>query len=174
MLRCRSLLTRSRIHEMNAEVVLQIFLPYHSTPNFARMIAILTIPNDSPYHAPFAPLVKKAQPIPRSYISTVISPEKERSLRLLEDVVGIVSQAHAEGALHRALLSFWSGTIVDLLGRYSAGIAPQEGLIKILVQSFVDILSTRGGGSDLNVSPPLPTSLIHPGCCLPSATPSFS
>ena len=141
-----------RVHEMNPEAVLQVFLPYHSTPNFARIIAILTIPNDSPYHAPFAPLVKKAQPIPRSYISTIISPEKERSLRLLEDVVDLVKQAQGEGVVHRAMLSFWSGIIVDLLERYQAGSNPPEGLIKNLVQSFVDLLSIKAGGADLNVS----------------------
>ena len=142
----------SRVHEMNAEVVLQVFMPYHSTPNFARILDILTLSKSSPYHAPFAPLVKDAQPIPRTYISSAISPQKDRSLRLAADVLGLVKRAQKEGVLYRALLSFWTGVIVDLLDQYQAGTTPSEGLVKLLIETFVDLLTAKGGGPDLNVS----------------------
>ncbi|ORX37624.1 hypothetical protein BD324DRAFT_650190 [Kockovaella imperatae] len=151
------LVRRFRVHEMNAEIVLQVFYPYHSTPNFARMLAILSIPNQSAYHAPFNPLGKDAQAVPRSYIAAAISPEKDRSLRLLEDVLSLLKRAHKEGALYRGLMTFWSGTLVDLLDRYQAGKKVLEGLVKLLVESFVDILTMKNGGPDLNASiyPPL-------------------
>jgi U3 small nucleolar RNA-associated protein 10 len=134
---------------MNAELVLQVFLPYHESPNFARMLSILTIPPTSPYFAPFAPLIKDAQALPRAYIATAISPAKEPSLRLLNDVVGMVPQALREGSVHRAMLNFWSATIVELLEKKSVS----EGLVKSVVEAFVGILTTEDGGQDANVSP---------------------
>jgi U3 small nucleolar RNA-associated protein 10 len=136
---------------MNAEALLQAFLPYHSSPNFARMLAILTIPKESVYFVPFAPLVAKSQPIPRSYISDVISPEKEKSLRLLNDVASMVTVALKEGVAHRALLAFWTGVMVDLLEKARTGRSVGEGLVKVLVEVFAEILSTRNGGKDVNV-----------------------
>jgi hypothetical protein len=137
---------------MNAEVVLQVFLPYHSSPNFARMLAILTIPQTSPYHAPFAPLVKKAQPVPRSYISGVIAPEREKSLRLLGDVAGMITVAIREGTVHRPLVAFWTGVMVELLEKSKSGRGVSESLVKVLVETFVELLETKGTGADVNVS----------------------
>ena len=137
---------------MNAETLLQVFLPYHSSPNFARILAILTIPTDSPYYAPFAPLVKKAQPIPRSYITAAIVPEREKSLRLLGDVMGMIKVALKEGVVHRALVAFWTGTFVELVEKSRAGKSVGEGLVKTLVEVFVDAMSTKDGGIEINVS----------------------
>ena len=144
--------TDDRVHEMNAEVLLQVFLPYHSSPNFARVLAIISLPKESAYTVPFAPLVKNAQPVPRSYITTVIAPEREKSLRLLEDVAGMLSVAIAEGAVHRAMVAFWSGVMVELLDKSAKGKGAGEGLVKVLVETFVTVLSTRNGGKDVNVS----------------------
>jgi U3 small nucleolar RNA-associated protein 10 len=117
---------------MNAELVLQVFLPYHESPNFARMLSILTIPPASPYFAPFAPLVKDAQTLPRAYIATAISPAKEPSLRLLNDVVGMVPLALREGVEHRALLNFWSASIVALLEKKNI----TEGMVQSRSQGY--------------------------------------
>lgn len=160
----------SRVHEMNAEVVLQVFMPYHSSPNFARMLAILTIPKESVYHVPFAPLITKAQAIPRAYITNIIAPEREKSLRLLQDVAGMIAVAHREGVAHRAMLSFWSGVMVELLEKSRHGKGITEGLVKIFVETFVELLLIPEGGKDLNVSykPSYCISLIV-GRCVPSA-----
>jgi U3 small nucleolar RNA-associated protein 10 len=114
------------------------------------MLSILTIPPTSPYFAPFAPLIKDAQPLPRSYISTAISPAKESSLRLLTDVVGMVPRALSEGPVHRAMLNFWSGVIVELLEKPSGG-KGAEGMVKALVEAFEIVLSTPEAGQDVNV-----------------------
>lgn len=142
-----------RIHELNAETVLQVFLPYHQSPNFPRMLAILTLPATSAYYAPFTALIKNAQPVPRAYITTSISPAKDKSLRLLTDVAGMIEQALAEKVVHRALLTFWSATLVELIQKEQAGTAKTgtEGLVKVLVQAFVGILSTTNAGPDVNV-----------------------
>lgn len=137
---------------MNTEVLIQIFLPYHESPNFPRMLAILTVPTTSIYHAPFHPLIKNAQPLPRSYITTAISPAKERTLRLLQDVVNLVPKAIEEKTVHRALLAFWSATMVELLEKSRSGKGVTEGLVKVLVEAFVNILSTPEAGPEVSVS----------------------
>ena len=137
---------------MNAETLLQAFLPYHESQNFPRMLSILTLPITSRYRAPFAALIKAAQPIPRSYITTAISPERDRSLRLLNDVAGMIHKAMEEDIVHRALLGFWSSTMVDLVDKSRTGKSVNEEMVKILVETFVTILSTGGGSIDISVS----------------------
>jgi U3 small nucleolar RNA-associated protein 10 len=140
------------VHDMNAEMLLQIFLPYHSSPNFPRILAILTLPPTSPWHAPFISLIKSPQAIPRSYITAAISPEREKSLRLFGQVAGMLKEALTEGIVHRALLGFWTGLMVDSLEKIKNG-QINEGMVKMLVESFVDILITPGAGQDVNVGP---------------------
>ncbi|KAK4685034.1 U3 small nucleolar RNA-associated protein 10, partial [Tremellales sp. Uapishka_1] len=151
------LVRRFRIHEMNAEILLQVFLPYHDSPNFTRMLAILNLPPTSPYHAPFTPLIQKAQPVPRSYITSAISPARDSSLRLLSDIADMVRIAHEEKVVHRALLTFWTSVMVDLLEKSKTGKGVSEGLVKVLVEAFVTILSISSGGPEINaaVYPPL-------------------
>lgn len=136
---------------MNADEVLRAFLPYHEAPNFPRILAILTIPKRSPYYATFAPLVKNAQPVPRSYIVTSISPAKDKSLVLLGDIASMVQQAVKEGTVHHALLTFWTATMVDLLEGARHGKGANEGVVKQLVESFVTLLETPKADEDVNV-----------------------
>ncbi|WVR07984.1 hypothetical protein IAU60_005027 [Kwoniella sp. DSM 27419] len=151
------LVRRFRIHEMNAEVLLQVFLPYHESPNFPRILAILTIPKTSPYYAPFFPLIKDPQIVPRTYIARAISPAKDKSLHLLTDIAGLVQQAIKEKVTHRALLTFWTSVMIDLIDGGKAGKGLPEVLVKSLVETFVIILSMSNSGEDVNaaVYPPL-------------------
>jgi U3 small nucleolar RNA-associated protein 10 len=142
---------------MNAEVLLQVFLPYHDSTNFARILAILTLPNTSVYHAPFAALAKKAQSVPREYIVSAISSARDPSLQLLTNVAGSVAAALDEDVVHRALLAFWSASLVDLLERYKTTGRVPEGVVKILVEAFVTLTSRHAAGPEVNaaVYPPL-------------------
>ncbi|TYJ57970.1 U3 small nucleolar RNA-associated protein 10 [Cryptococcus floricola] len=151
------LVRRFRVHEMNAETVLRVFLPYHESQNFPRILAILTLPTTSPYHVPFAPLIKNAQAIPRSYIVTAISPAKDKSLHLLGDLISSVQQAVKEGVVHRALLTFWSATLVDLLEGAKRAQGVNEAVVRLLVEAFVTLLETPKAGEDVNAAiyPPL-------------------
>ena len=162
---------------MNAEVVLQVFLPYHQSPNFPRMLSILTIPKTSRYFAPFDPLIKNAQPLPRSYITQSISPSRDKSLRLLMDIAGMVQVALNDNVVHRGLLAFWSATMVELIESERAGKGVGEGLVKVLVEAFVGILETTKGGQDVNVSRPHThsfTSADDLGGSIPSTHPPHS
>ncbi|TXT12979.1 hypothetical protein VHUM_01380 [Vanrija humicola] len=152
------LVRRFRVHEFNTEVLLQVFLPYHDSPNFARILAILSLPTSSPYSAPFAPLVKAAQQVPREYITTAVSSARDPSLRLLTDVAESVKVAVDEKTVHRALLAFWTATLVDLLERTrSSNGRIAEGVVKVLVETFVTLLSTPHTGPEVNAAiyPPL-------------------
>lgn len=144
---------------MNAETVLQVFLPYHDSPNFARILAILDLSKTSPYNAPFAALAKRAQPVPREYITNAVSSARDPSLRLLTDVCSSVRDVLEENTVHRALLAFWTATLVDLLerARNGAGGRVPEGTVKVLVETFITLLSTRRAGPEVNaaVYPPL-------------------
>lgn len=139
---------------MNAETVIKVFLPYHESPNFHRMLAILTIPTTSVYHAPFQPLIRGAQPVPRSYIVKAISPAKEPSLRLLSDVARMVLVALDEGVVHRALLAFWSASITELLEGAKGGQGVRENAVKVFVEAFIELLTYPSAGPDVNVSRP--------------------
>jgi U3 small nucleolar RNA-associated protein 10 len=156
------LVRRFRVHEMNADALLQTFLPYHDSQNFARMLAILTLPQTSPYHAPFAPLVKKAQPVPREYITNAVSSARDPSLRLLGNLVGSVQAALEEGVTHRALLAFWSATLVDLIqrARTGAGGRMPEGVVKLFVEAFVNLLSAHKAGPEVNAAVYAPLVLL--------------
>ncbi|WVQ74325.1 U3 small nucleolar RNA-associated protein 10 [Cryptococcus sp. DSM 104548] len=151
------LVRRFRVHEMNSETVLRVFLPYHESQNFPRILTILTLPSTSPYHVPFSPLIKNAQAIPRSYIVTAISPAKDKSLHLLGDLISAVQQAVKEGVVHRALLTFWSATLVDLLEGAKRAKGVNEAVVRLLVEAFVTLLETPKVGEDVNAAiyPPL-------------------
>ncbi|WVN90881.1 uncharacterized protein L203_106124 [Cryptococcus depauperatus CBS 7841] len=151
------LVRRFRVHEMNAEAILKVFLPYHGASNFPRLLAILNIPKSSPYYAPFSPLTKNAQTVPRSYIVTAISPTKDKSLTLLNDIIAMVQMSINDGSAHRAVLAFWSSTIVDLLEGARHGSGLDDKIVKVLVEAFVTMLETPNGGEDVNaaVYPPL-------------------
>lgn len=144
---------------MNADALLQVFLPYHDSQNFARMLAILSLPKTSPYHAPFSALSKKAQPVPREYITNAVSSARDPSLRLLGNLVGSVKAALDEGVVHRALLAFWSATLVDLIqrARTGAGGRMPEGVVKLFVEAFATLVTTTRAGPEVNaaVYPPL-------------------
>ena len=116
------------------------------------MLSILTIPKTSRYFAPFDPLIKNAQPLPRSYITQSVSPSRDKSLRLLMDIAGMVQVALADNVVHRGLLAFWSATMVELIESERSGKGVGEGLVKVLVEAFVGILETPKGGQDVNVS----------------------
>jgi U3 small nucleolar RNA-associated protein 10 len=115
------------------------------------MLSILTIPKTSRYSAPFEPLIKNPQPLPRSYITQAVSPSRDKTLRLLMDVAGMVQVALKDNTVHRGLLTFWSATMVELIESERAGKGVGEGLVKVLVEAFVSILETPKGGQDVNV-----------------------
>lgn len=109
------LVRRFRIHEFNALTVLRAFMPFHQTPQFAKMLAILNLSSES--HLAFLrPLQKTVQPLPTSVLlSALLAPASNDTLRFVNSVVT------ASATPHRAQILFWSATLVQFCAR-SAGV----------------------------------------------------
>lgn len=109
------LVRRFRINEFNAREVLELFLPYHESLHFAKMISILTIEDNTPWR--FLSAYKSAaQPLRRSELATEMLKKKE----LARFVVGLLPEAITEAKgvhLHRTLVSFNLSTIFEFVNR---------------------------------------------------------
>ncbi|PWN24696.1 hypothetical protein BDZ90DRAFT_234655 [Jaminaea rosea] len=121
------LVRRFRIHDFNAVVVLRAFLPFHSTPQFARMLNILSISKES--HLAFLlPIQKAAQPLPTSVLlSALLAPaSSSHSLDALRLVGGVLP---TDKEPHRAQVLFWSSTLVQFCARSAGAEAGNDGLV---------------------------------------------
>ncbi|SPO40566.1 related to UTP10 - nucleolar protein, component of the small subunit processome [Pseudozyma flocculosa] len=136
------LVRRFRVHEFSVDDLLAAFLPYHQTPQFARILSISKI--DGKPHLQFLLAVKKSNaPLPASALqAALLAPHQTTaSLDLLRWVAGLVhpsdrapaasssssssssklaSAAAASAAQpHRILVSFWTSTLVQMCARWA-------------------------------------------------------
>ncbi|KAN0059869.1 snoRNA-binding rRNA-processing protein utp10 [Thecaphora frezii] len=122
------LVRRFRVHEFSVEDILAAFLPYHDTPQFARMLSICKI--EGKPHLQFLLSVKKsASPLPSSVLQTaLLAPANTTaSLDLLRWVAGLVSPSSGRSGggkqpvvqPHRILVSFWTSTLVQMCVRWA-------------------------------------------------------
>lgn len=109
------LVRRFRVNEFNVLDILTLFLPYHETPHFAKMISILTIDEKTPWR--FLLAYKAAgKPLRRPELATEMLKERE----LAQFVVGLLPEALSEAKglnLHRTLVSFNLSTLLEYLTR---------------------------------------------------------
>jgi U3 small nucleolar RNA-associated protein 10 len=106
-------------------------------------LAILNIPSTSAFYAVLQPLVKDPQPLTRSALITALGPASDPSLRALQEIMAFVPRAIEDSTVHRTLLTFWTGLVVDMIERqkgFKGGV--QEGVVRILVESFVTLLQS--------------------------------
>lgn len=143
------LVRRFRVHEMNVESCVRAFLPYHESPQFPRVLAILRLEKNSPYYYLLHPLQKAPQTVPRTLLIHYMTIAKDPSLTLLREILGMLPQAAAQKALHRSLLTFWSATTVEYVERVrqDRGGIP-EAVIKVLVEGLVHALNASSSGPD--------------------------
>lgn len=147
------LVRRFRVHEMNVGAVIQAFLPYHESSQFPRILAILKLDTKSPYYNLLHPLQKTPQTLDRALLVRYMSPAKDSSLFVLQDVMNLLAQAEQEKAVHRALVNFWGAVMLDFVDRMRLeknGIP--EPVVKVLVEGFIRVLSCQHGGPDFAVS----------------------
>ncbi|KAI0369251.1 hypothetical protein BV20DRAFT_968110 [Pilatotrama ljubarskyi] len=108
------LVRRFRIHEFNVEAVVALFLPYHETPHFIKMVSILYIRDRSPLR--FLQAYKTtAKPLHRSLLIN----EMLKTLDVARFVSGIfpaVLKDHSAG-VHRALVAFHTGVLLEFIGQ---------------------------------------------------------
>lgn len=172
------LVRRFRINEFSVEDVLAAFLPYHDTQQFARMLSICKL--DGKPHLQFLLSVKKsASPLPAGVLhAAILAPATTTaSLDLLRWISGLISdQGSSELHLapHRALVNFWTSTLVQVCAARSrmddnqqvAGLskstsnskksaksraADAQAILTVLLPSAVRVAGTASLGQDAQI-----------------------
>lgn len=109
------LVRRFRINEFNVEDVLSLFLPYHDTPHFAKMVTILHIKPDAPWS--FLNAYKSAaQSIPRTAMVT----EMLRNIVVARFVASALPKAIKEKTAHHTLIPFHTAILFEYISRSKA------------------------------------------------------
>ncbi|KAF7977911.1 hypothetical protein HWV62_2480 [Athelia sp. TMB] len=138
------LVRRFRINEFNVEDVLSLFLPYHESPHFAKMLSILHIPPQSTFSF-LLPFKGNASHLPRTALVTAMlsAPPVARFVALL------LPRAHEGGYAHRTLLAFNIGVMHAYIVR-AKSIDLDEGVVGLILGPLVDALKASGS-ADPNV-----------------------
>ncbi|KAL5520451.1 hypothetical protein ACEPAG_9675 [Sanghuangporus baumii] len=109
------LVRRFRINEFNTPDILTVFLPYHESPHFAKMVSILTIDEKEPWR--FLTAYKASgKAVQRSALVTEMLKDRE----LTRFVVSLLPDALAVSGgrnVHRTLISFNVSTILEYVTR---------------------------------------------------------
>lgn len=172
------LVRRFRIHEFSVEDVLAAFLPYHDTQQFARMLSICKL--DGKPHLQFLLSVKKtSSPLPAGVLhAAILAPASTTaSLDLLRWISGLIANdvsSELGVAPHRALVNFWTSTLVQVCAARSrmddtqhvAGLskstsnskksvktraADAQAILTVLLPSAVRVAGTASLGQDAQV-----------------------
>ncbi|KAK0528893.1 snoRNA-binding rRNA-processing protein utp10 [Tilletia horrida] len=115
------LVRRFRINEFNVPVLLGAFLPFHTTPQFARMLKICKIEHH-PFLAFLQPCQKQESPLPSPLLISALlaSPNLSTSNELLRWVTGLILVPKGAGIQpHRTLISFWAATLIQFSLRWA-------------------------------------------------------
>ncbi|EMD35136.1 hypothetical protein CERSUDRAFT_107124 [Gelatoporia subvermispora B] len=110
------LVRRFRINEFNVADVLRLFLPYHESPHFAKMVTILHIDDQSSFR--FLQAYKtNGKAVPRTSLVT----EMAKSSDLARFVSSLLPEALKAGSsgTHRALVAFHTGVLLDFIAKSS-------------------------------------------------------
>ncbi|KAH7908681.1 hypothetical protein BJ138DRAFT_1128268 [Hygrophoropsis aurantiaca] len=104
------LVKRFRINEFNVDDILALFLPYHDSLHFVKMLSILDIKPDSMF-AFLLPVKATSRPLPRS----VLVKNMVANTDLARYVASLLPDAMKDVHSHRALLSFNTAVMHDYL-----------------------------------------------------------
>ncbi|KAF8889071.1 hypothetical protein BD779DRAFT_1714897 [Infundibulicybe gibba] len=110
------LVRRFRINEFNVESLLCLFLPYHESPHFAKMVTILHINCWDRRNSKWSFLLaykSAAQSVPRA----ALVKEMLRSSDIARFVTSLLPDAMKGGYSHRTLLAFNAASLHDYLLR---------------------------------------------------------
>ncbi|KAK0216141.1 armadillo-type protein [Armillaria fumosa] len=104
------LVRRFRINEFNVESVLSLFLPYHESPHFAKMVTILHIRPNSTWSF-LIPFKKAAQSVPRMALVKEMFTNSDVS----RFIANLLPAATKGGYSHRSLLAFNAAALHDFM-----------------------------------------------------------
>ncbi|KAF8630264.1 hypothetical protein AX17_005450 [Amanita inopinata Kibby_2008] len=128
------LVRRFRINEFNVDEVLALFLPYHETPHFAKMITILHIKPNSLWSF-LLPYKTAAQSLHRLPLVT----EMLRNTDVARFVTSLLPFAIKENRVHRVLLTFNAATLHDFITRSKN---MNEGTVAFLLPALLEPLQS--------------------------------
>ncbi|GLB44223.1 putative U3 small nucleolar RNA-associated protein 10 [Lyophyllum shimeji] len=123
------LVRRFRINEFNVESILSLFLPYHESPHFTKMISILHIKQNSTWSF-LLPFKSAAQNLSRMALVT----EMLRNSDVSRFVTSLLPSALKEGRPHRVLLAFNAACLHDFISRSQA---LDEGTVAYLLPALL-------------------------------------
>ncbi|KAI8990419.1 armadillo-type protein [Trametes punicea] len=107
------LVRRFRIHEFNVEAVVALFIPYHETPHFVKMVSILHIQDRSTLR--FLRAFKAtAKPLHRHLLINEML-KSPGVARFVSGILPGVLNSHSAG-LHRPLIAFHTGVLLEFVG----------------------------------------------------------
>ncbi|KAJ7701560.1 hypothetical protein B0H17DRAFT_1195339 [Mycena rosella] len=129
------LVRRFRINEFNVNAVLALFLPYHESPHFAKMLSILHVQPNSTWSF-LLPFKAAAQNVPRISLVT----EMLKNSDATRFVVNLLPTAIKGNCSHHTLLAFNAATIHDYLTRTKA---LDEGTLAHLLPAILEPLQNR-------------------------------
>ncbi|KAK7055439.1 U3 small nucleolar RNA-associated protein 10 [Favolaschia claudopus] len=129
------LVRRFRINEFNVQSLLALFLPYHESPHFAKMLSILHIQPNSTWSF-LLPFKAAAQNVPRVALVTEMLKNSDATRFILDLLPAAVNKKTS----HRTLLAFNAATIHDYLTRIKA---LDEGTLAHLLPALLEPLHHR-------------------------------
>ncbi|KAF8901036.1 armadillo-type protein [Gymnopilus junonius] len=129
------LVRRFRINEFNIEAVLSLFLPYHESPHFAKMITILQIKPNSTWSF-LIPYKSAAQNLRRVSLVT----EMLKNTDLTRFVTSLLPVAIKKGLGHRVLLAFNAATLHEFIKRSKS---LDEGTMAFLLPALLKPLQQK-------------------------------
>ncbi|KAG6836982.1 hypothetical protein H0H93_016935 [Arthromyces matolae] len=129
------LVRRFRINEFNVEAVLSLFLPYHESPHFTKMLSILHIKQNSTWSF-LLPFKSAAQNLPRMSLVT----EMLRNSDVARFATSLLPSALKEKRSHRVLLAFNAASLHDFISRSKS---IDEGTIAFLLPALLEPLQSK-------------------------------
>ncbi|KZP04633.1 hypothetical protein FIBSPDRAFT_843744, partial [Athelia psychrophila] len=132
------LVRRFRVNEFNIEDVLSLFLPYHESPHFAKMLSILHILPQSTFSF-LLPFKSAASNLPRTALVTAMLSAPP----LARFVATLLPRAHEGGYAHRTLLAFNIGVMHAYIVR-AKPVDLDEGVVGLVLGALVDALKAAG------------------------------
>ncbi|KXN83997.1 U3 small nucleolar RNA-associated protein 10 [Leucoagaricus sp. SymC.cos] len=129
------LVRRFRIHEFNVENLLALFLPYHDTAQFAKLVTILHVKPSSTWSF-LLPFKSAAQNVPRVSLVT----EMLRNTDVARFITSLLPSALKENRSHRVLLAFNAATLHEFIFRSKA---LSEGTMAYLLPALLEPLEKK-------------------------------
>ncbi|KZT68072.1 hypothetical protein DAEQUDRAFT_348588 [Daedalea quercina L-15889] len=128
------LVRRFRINEFNVQDILSLFLPYHESPHFEKMLSILHIDDKSTFR--FLQAYKiTVKPLPRSGLVS----EMLKNSDLARFITHLLPNTLKNGGagMHKALVIFHAGVLLDFIARSQD---LNEGTTAFLLSASLELL----------------------------------